>query len=214
MQSFRVIKLKPRKSSKPAKSWSERRIEIAAALESDRDNVAMVACSECVNNNVVCYYDREQSVKCAACLRHQRNCDGTFSLEEFRKVGVQKKELEARSLLVGQELHAKRQALLQARRALLEAESCFALTEEEDLKIREELARVKDKSNNMLRREMKALGVLDRLPESQEIALADPDLNWSESQAQDFQSFFDSGPLSRYGVLGRFFLICSVLTLL
>ena len=30
----------------------------------------MVACSEYVNHNVVYYYDWEQSVKCAACLRH------------------------------------------------------------------------------------------------------------------------------------------------
>ena len=46
----------------------------------------MVACSEYMNHNVVCYYNWEQSVKCAAYLRHQRECDGTFSLKKFRRV--------------------------------------------------------------------------------------------------------------------------------
>ena len=95
MQSFHAEKSKLRKSSKPPKKWTTRRNEIADALESDEDNIAMVACSECVKHNVVYYYDRRQSVQCAACLRHQRNCDGTFSLEEFRKVGVQKKKLKS-----------------------------------------------------------------------------------------------------------------------
>ena len=48
-----------------------------------KENIVMVACSECVNNGVVCYYDREQSVLCAACLRYQRTCDGTFLIKEF-----------------------------------------------------------------------------------------------------------------------------------
>ena len=88
MQSFRAEKPKLQKSSKPPKKWTTRRNEIADTLESDEDNIAMVACSKCVKHNVVYYYDRRQSVQCAACLRHQRNCDSTFSLEEFRKVGV------------------------------------------------------------------------------------------------------------------------------
>ena len=87
MQSSRAEKSKSQKSSKPPKKWTARRYEIAKALESDRDNVAIVAYSEYVNHNIVCYYDREQSVKCAACLRYQKECDSIFSLKEFRRVG-------------------------------------------------------------------------------------------------------------------------------
>ena len=57
MQSFHTEKPKSWKSSKPPKKWTARWYEIAEALKSNRDNVAMVACSECVNHNVVCYYD-------------------------------------------------------------------------------------------------------------------------------------------------------------
>ena len=59
MQSFRAEKPKSQKSSKPLKKWTTRWYEIAEALESDRDNVAMVACSEYMNHNMVCYYDWE-----------------------------------------------------------------------------------------------------------------------------------------------------------
>ena len=59
MQSSRAEKPKSRKSSKPPKKWTAHWYEIAEALKSDRDNVAMVACSEYVNHNVVCYYDQE-----------------------------------------------------------------------------------------------------------------------------------------------------------
>ena len=97
MQSFRAEKSKSRKFLKPPKKWTARQYEIVEALESDRDNIAMVACSECVNHNMVCYYDWEQSVKCAAYLRHQRECDGTFSLKEFRRVGEQKRALRSKA---------------------------------------------------------------------------------------------------------------------
>ena len=93
-------------------------------------------------------------MKCAECLRFRRKCDGTFAMEEFRKVGEQKKMLEAQSLEKGRKLQELRKKLLGARRALLEVESCFALTEEEDLKIRDELRLVKEKSDKILKREM------------------------------------------------------------
>ena len=70
MQSFRAEKPKSRKFSKPPKKWTARRYEIAKALKSDRDNVAIVAYSEYMNHNMVYYYDWEQSVKCATYLRH------------------------------------------------------------------------------------------------------------------------------------------------
>ena len=70
MQSFHAEKPKLWKFSKLPKKWTTRRNEIADALESDEDNIAMVACSECVKHNVVCYYDWRQSVQCVAYLRH------------------------------------------------------------------------------------------------------------------------------------------------
>jgi hypothetical protein len=81
----------------------------------------MVACSACVNSGTVYYYNREQSVKCTAYLRHQRACDGTFALEEFRKVGEQKKQLVAKSRAKRREMARLRKVLLDARRALAEA---------------------------------------------------------------------------------------------
>ena len=70
MQSFRAEKPKLQKFSKPLKKWTTCRNEIADALESDEDNIAMVACSEYVKHNVICYYNRRQSVQCTDCLRH------------------------------------------------------------------------------------------------------------------------------------------------
>jgi len=183
MQAFRVQKVKSLKpqSSLPPKSQRTRFHELADSISSDENNKAMVACSECVNHNVTCYYDREQSVKCAECLRFRRKCDGTFAMEEFRKVGEQKRVLETQSLEKGRKLQELRRKLLDARRALLEVESCFALAEEEDLKIRDELRLVREKSDKMLKREMQALGVFDELPADKEIALAEPVLSWGNS---------------------------------
>jgi hypothetical protein len=170
MQSFRIEKPKPRKSSKPSKGWHERRIEIAESI-SVEDNIAMVACSECVNHGVVCYYDREQSVKCAACLRNQRTCDGTFSMEEFRKVGEQKKQLVAKT-------RAKRREIARLRKVLAEAEG-----DEADLE--DSLAVLEEKSSKMLQREMLALGVMSPLDNEQEVAWADPGFVWEGMPATD-----------------------------
>ena len=154
MQTFRVAK-RPLRSNK---NWNLRRIEIADAI-STRENEAMVACTKCVENGDVCYYDREQSVKCAACLRHQRECDGTFALEEFRKVADEKKRIKQRSLLKQREL------------ARLEAES-------EDLELKESVARLDEISSRMLKREMQALGVLEQTPKGHEVAAGDPSFVW------------------------------------
>jgi hypothetical protein len=64
-----IVKPRSRKSSKPIKTWRERCAELADLI-SIEENIAMVAYSECVNNRVVCYYDREQLVSCVKCLRH------------------------------------------------------------------------------------------------------------------------------------------------
>jgi hypothetical protein len=133
----------------------------------------MVACSECVNNGVVCYYDREQSVKCAECLRHQRNCDGTFSLEDFRKVGEQKKQLQSKSRL-------KRREIQRLRKVLLEAQSALNEAEEQDSDLQESLAQLEQKSSDMLKREMQALGVFNSVGIEQEVALSDPGFVWSD----------------------------------
>ena len=58
MQSFRAKKPKLQKSSKPPKKWTTYRNEIADALEFDEDNLAMVAYSEYIRHNVMCYYDQ------------------------------------------------------------------------------------------------------------------------------------------------------------
>ena len=70
MQSFRVVKNKPRKSSKPTKSKIEGRNELADAIESLEDNKAIVSCTKCVEENIVCYYDREQSISYTEYIRH------------------------------------------------------------------------------------------------------------------------------------------------
>lgn len=177
-----------RKSSTPRKSWKERRNEIADSLESDIDNIAMVACSECVRNNTVCYYDREQSVSCAACLRHQRSCDGTFSLEEFRRVGDQKKEVRQKS-------RQKRKEIARLRRLLLEAE-------EEDVALQDSLAELEQKSEAMLRREMQALGVLEPFSDEQLVAWgsAEPSLPALSTDQVDWDSILDPGGSGQQGV--------------
>jgi DNA repair exonuclease SbcCD ATPase subunit len=167
-----IAKPRSRKSSKPVKTWKERCAELADSI-SVEGNIAMVACSECVNNGVVCYYDREQSVKCAECLRHQRNCDGTFSLEDFRKVGEQKKQLQSKSRL-------KRREIQRLRKVLLEAQSALNEAEEQDSDLQESLAQLEQKSSDMLKREMQALGVFNSVGIEQEVALSDPGFVWSD----------------------------------
>jgi hypothetical protein len=135
------------KSSKPRVPWNTRRVEIADSIASDPDNKAMVACSACVEHDSVCYYDREQSVKCAECLRYQRDCDGTFAMEEYRKTSEHKKQLQSKSRL-------KRREIARLRKVLAEAE-------EVDNRLQDTIAMLEEKTSRMLKREMLALGVLD-----------------------------------------------------
>ena len=99
-----------------------------------------MACTECANRSDMCYYSREQSVKCIAYLRNRRECDGTFSVEELRKIGEQKKQLSAKS-------RAKRREIARLKRLMVEAE-------EADVSFQDKLERLEKVSNNMLKREM------------------------------------------------------------
>jgi len=179
MLSSRVNKTKSSKSSKPALNSHERRFRLASLLSTE-DNVAMVACTNCVNRNVVCYYDREQSVKCAECLRRQCGCDGTFSVEEFRKVSDQKRLIKEQALHKQRELERARKRMIEARAILMKMETEFSLVESEKSSLDEETLRLEETASRMLRREMQALGVVNSLDNEREVALGDSDLAWSE----------------------------------
>lgn len=69
MRPFRVQKSKPRRSSKPVETYSEKLNRIVDVI-AIKENKAMVSCSECVKHNKVCFYNRDQSIRCAECLRH------------------------------------------------------------------------------------------------------------------------------------------------
>jgi len=196
MQAFRVFKTKPSKSSKPPVPRTQRLIDTIAAIEADSDNAAMVACSECVKHDDTCFYSRESSVKCTACLKNRRKCDGTFSLQEFRRVGDQKKSLKSKSLAKRREIRNLRSKRVLAHGALLEAQATVARLEREllsvdqklvaeedaDIKFNDDLEALEDRSDKMLRREMLALGVLEQLPPDEEVAFAEPEI-WREGEA-------------------------------
>ena len=173
MQQFRVVKAKSTKSTKPSLSWGERRARLTDLI-SIPENIAMVSCTACVDHGVVCFYSREQSVRCAECLRHQRECDGTFSVKEFRKVGEQKKRLAARSRAKRREIARLRKVLIEtqahaqaviaeAQAAGAHAQAALAEAESEDVGLQEGLAVLEDRSSRMLQREMQALGVMNTL---------------------------------------------------
>ena len=67
----------------------------------------------------------------------------------------------------------KRKEMARLRRALAEVES-------EDNELQDSIARLEEISSNMVRREMRALGVLEDLPEGSAGAFADPDQPWAE----------------------------------
>ena len=189
-----VFKTKPAKSSKRTLPKQQRFVDTIAAIEADSDNEAMVACSECVKHDDTCFYSRENSVKCTSCLKHRRKCDGTFSLQEFRRVGDQKKSLKLKSLAKRREIRNLRSKRVLAHGAPLEAQAEVARLERElmsvdkklvaeeeaDIKFNDDLESLEDKSNKMLKREMLALGVLEQLPPEEEIAFAEPGAIWQD----------------------------------
>ena len=156
----------PRSADKPPKrSSTNRRIDLASAIDL-LVPPAMVACTNCARAGDVCYFSEERSKKCSCCLRKNIDCDGSFSLEEFRKVVDEKKVFQERS-------RRKRKEMARLRRALAEVES-------EDNELQDSIARLEEISSNMVRREMRALGVLEELPEGSAGAFADPDQPWAE----------------------------------
>ena len=195
MQAFGVFKTKPSRSSIPVVPRPQRLLDTIAAIESDPNNEAMVACSECVKHNVACFYSRENSVKCTSCLKNRRTCDGTFSLEKFRRVGDQKRDLKLKSLSKRREIRSLRSKRVLAHGALLEARENVARLEQElmsvdkelvaeeeaDIKFNDDLEELEEKSKRMLQREMQALGVLEQLPAESEVAFAEPDTIWREA---------------------------------
>lgn len=178
---------KRNKSKKPEPPRPQKFANLAEAIKY-WGNEAMVSCSECVKHGDECWYDRYQSVACAKCVNHQRKCDGTFSLEELRKVGelkrAEQRKRRVRTKRVKDakaKLLAARQALMEANKALLEAESSVMKEEDALDKIDSELIRIEDFVGSALRREMLTLGVLESMPEDQQIALGDTDLSFMDS---------------------------------
>ncbi|EXJ65082.1 hypothetical protein A1O7_01422 [Cladophialophora yegresii CBS 114405] len=141
----------------------------------------MVSYTEYMNHSEVCFYSREQSVKCAACLRHRRECDGTFSVEELRKIGEQKKQLSAKSRAKRREIARLRKTLVDARRSLAALECEMAKVEEEDSSLQDSITKLDEVSSNMLKREMMALGAFDKAPARAEVALAEPNFVWQDA---------------------------------
>lgn len=190
---------------KRKRSSHVRRLILARQIELVPGNRTMPACSECVAHDRECYYDAERATKCAGCIRHQRECDGSFSVLELRKVSEQKKIVEAKSRRKRREMLKLRRSLTEARRAvkeaqdrLMSAELEFAELENEDCVLQDSLEQLDGKIESMLRREMRALGVLNEQPADQEVALADPNL-WSSLPLteivdwSDFPGFSGSG---------------------
>ena len=154
----------------PKRSSTSRRLDLAAAIELSA-SIAMVACSHCARAGDTCYFAGERSKKCSCCLRKNIDCDGSFSLEEFRKVVEEKKVFQERS-------RRKRKEIVRLRRALAEVES-------EDNNLQDSIARLDAVSSNMIRREMQALGVLDEQPVQGSGAFADPGGPWGEVPLND-----------------------------
>ena len=93
-----------------------------------------------MNNGIVCYYDREQSVKYTECLLHQRKCNGSFSVEEFRKVSKLKKAEQVK--------RRERSRFIAKLRAELVA------TEGKLNDINNNIAELEDRSSRILKREI------------------------------------------------------------
>ena len=72
-------------------------------------------------------------MKCVACLRHQRECDGTFSLKEFCRVEEQKWALRSKACDKQRRVARLRRILIEARKAMLETESELASVKKSNL---------------------------------------------------------------------------------
>lgn len=185
MSSGRIRK--DRRKAKPSLYERERLNRVADYLSSIPENEAMVFCNQCVQRNIVCYFDSQHSKKCAECLRYQRRCDGTFSLEELRQVGEQKRKLQAEARSKQTRSLALRSLLQDARKALMDAEKESLEADTELAALEGSIAKLDEVSGRMLRREMQALGAFDDVEATQgsgqEVALADPNYVWSELPA-------------------------------
>jgi len=168
----------PRQVDKPPKrSSTQRRADLAAAIEA-LVAPAMVSCSNCARSGETCYFAKERSKKCSCCIRKNVDCDGSFSLEEFRKVVDEKKVFQEKS-------RRKRKEIVRLRRALVQAQDALCAAESEDSEFQESLSRLEDISSRMIQREMSALGVLEDQPSDSVGAFADPELPWSEVPVND-----------------------------
>ena len=75
--------------------------------------------------------------------------------------------------LVKEKSREKRRQVARLRANLIKAQAALAATEEKEVKIQDDLARLDDISSRILKREIMALGAFDQLPENQEITVAD-----------------------------------------
>jgi hypothetical protein len=105
----------PRLAEKtPKRTSTQRRADLAVAIEL-LAYPTMVSYSNCARSGDMYYFARERSKKCSCYLRKNIDCDGSFSLEEFRKVVDKKKVFQEKS-------RRKRKEIVWLRRTLVEAQ--------------------------------------------------------------------------------------------
>ena len=81
----------PRQADKPPKRNStQRRANLAVAIKV-LVTPTIVSYSNYARSGETYYFAKERSKKCSCYIRKNIDCDGSFSLEEFRKVVDEKK---------------------------------------------------------------------------------------------------------------------------
>lgn len=148
-------------------------------IELDPLNQAMVACSRCADKGLGCYFDKTRSSKCTNCTNSNVSCSGSFSVFELRSVSEEKKRIEAKAREKRKQMLKLRKAMMDARKALQEAEEAFSSVEIEEVALSDSVKVLDDKIDNMLKREMQALGVLAEMPEEAVVAAAEPENVWA-----------------------------------
>jgi len=116
---------------------------------------AMEACAQCVKAKETCFVKRGYK-KCGRCTKKGMTCSGNFSQANFEKMEVQKKELQ----------HQVRQG-----RKLMKLFSRQLLMQQDQVsRLEQRLEQLNRRQDALLDHEARALGVMDELAGSSELA--------------------------------------------
>lgn len=146
----------------------------------------MVAYSHYIEKGLNYYFNKDRFSKCTNYIRSNVAYFSSFLIFELQSVSQEKQRIELKVrekrkqiLKLHKAIVNARKALQEAQRVLAESEEAIVVVKSEEVELSDSVQALDNKIDIILKREMRALGVLAEMPKKAVVATAEPKDVWA-----------------------------------